>query len=106
MKTITAQDFSTTELIEALAARGYGVDASRGEQAMIAADAIAAERERAAAELAAMRARTIEECARFVEGAERLRWSLDIAADMRVALAAPAPTTEPAPVDPAAGALR
>jgi hypothetical protein len=82
-------------------------------------DAIAAERERSAAELAvltermeaaiaeacaAVRARTIEECARFVEGAERLRWSLDIAADMRAALATPTPTTETAPVDPAAGA--
>jgi hypothetical protein len=84
------------------------------------AQAIAAERERAAAELAAMRARTIEECTRAVDscrdrggvgtvaGADSCirEYALDDAWRAIIALATPTPTTEPAHVDPAAGALR
>jgi hypothetical protein len=108
--------------------------------ARFCAPGVEAERERAAAELAvltermeteiaeacaAVRARTIEECAAVLD-AERRRYDLLAAAvpapdraDCRShafvvvvmaeklrALAAPTPTTEPATVDPAAGALR
>jgi hypothetical protein len=138
--TITAQDFSTTELVEALTARGYFVRTLSHLDALN--EAIAAERERAAAELAvltermeaeiaeacaAVRARTIEECmaivgaeigvhesklllypeedSRWVDCNGRANEAVEIYNAIR-ALATPAPTAEPAPVDPAAGALR
>jgi hypothetical protein len=140
MKTITAQDFSTTELVEALTARGYFVRTLSHLDAMN--EAIAAERERAAAELAVLtarmeaaiaeacaevRARTIEECvaaalthttapglALSEPGADPMQTALarmihravTAVVDTLRALATPTPTTEPAPVDPAAGALR
>jgi hypothetical protein len=88
------------------------------------AQAIAAERERAAADLAAMRARTIEECAaRLDEEADRYgllaavapaparadcesyAFVVKVMAEKLRALAIATPATEPAPVDPAAGAL-
>jgi hypothetical protein len=97
----------------------------------VIAQAIAAERERAAAELAvltermeaaiaeacaAVRTRTIEECAVIAQSASRRAYitshgktGADMADAIHTAiraLATPTPAAEPAPVDPAAGALR
>lgn len=68
--TITAQDFSTTELVEALTARGYFVRTLSHLDALN--EAIAAERERAAAELAAMRARLQEAADQLDAAAKRI----------------------------------